>query len=152
MKKRVKSKRKSRKPIKKSKFKSISRRKSNKRKKSMRKSRRKSRRKSIKKSNDKKSKLKLLKIVKSPIKTKKYRAYFNDGSHTDFGAKGYQNYGGVGKERHLDEERKKRYIERHKRNENWKNPKSAGSLSRYVLWNKKTLKASIADYKKRFKL
>lgn len=151
MKKRVKSKRKSRKPIKKSKFKTISRRKSNKRKKSMRKSRRKSRTKSRKKSNDK-NKLKLLKINKSPIKTKKYRAYFNDGSHTDFGAKGYQNYGGVGKERHLDEERKKRYIERHKRNENWKNPKSAGSLSRYVLWNKKTLKASIADYKKRFKL
>ena len=98
------------------------------------------------------SKLKLSKIVKSPNKTKKYRAYFNDGTHTDFGAKGYQNYGGVGKERHLDEERKKRYIERHKRNENWKNPKSAGSLSRYVLWNKKTLKASITDYKKRFKL
>ena len=104
------------------------------------------------KSKSKSRKLKLSKIVKSPNKTKKYRAYFNDGTHTDFGAKGYQNYGGVGKERHLDEERKKRYIERHKRNENWKNPKSAGSLSRYVLWNKKTLKASITDYKKRFKL
>ena len=104
------------------------------------------------KSKSKSRKLKLSKIVKSPNKTKKYRAYFNDGTHTDFGAKGYQNYGGVGKERHLDEERKKRYIERHKRNENWKNPKSAGSLSRYVLWNKKTLKASITDYKKLFKL
>jgi len=126
------------------------------RRKSIRKSRRKSRRKSKPrkptKSKSKSRKLKLSKIVKSPNKTKKYRAYFNDGTHTDFGAKGYQNYGGVGKERHLDEERKKRYIERHKRNENWKNPKSAGSLSRYVLWNKKTLKASIADYKKRFKL
>ena len=126
------------------------------RRKSIRKSRRKSRRKSKPrkptKSKSKSRKLKLSKIVKSPNKTKKYRAYFNDDTHTDFGAKGYQNYGGVGKERHLDEERKKRYIERHKRNENWKNPKSAGSLSRYVLWNKKTLKASIADYKKRFKL
>jgi hypothetical protein len=27
-----------------------------------------------------------------------------------------------------------------------------GSLSRWTLWNKKTLSASIADYKKRFNL
>lgn len=110
------------------------------------------RRKSPKKSLRRKSPLKLVKIVKSPNKAKKYRAYFNDGKHTDFGASGYQNYGGVGKSRHLNEDRKKRYIARHKSRENWKNPKSAGALSRYVLWNKTTLKASIADYKKRFKL
>ena len=54
-------------------------------------------------------KLKLVKIVKSPKHEKKYRAHFSDGTHTDFGAKGMQNYGGVGKERHLDKERKKRY-------------------------------------------
>ena len=103
------------------------------------------------KSRQKSKKLKLVKIVKSPIKTKKYRAFFNDETHTDFGAKGYENYGGVGKERHLDEERKKRYIERHKK-EDWTKPKKAGTLSRYVLWNKKTFRESVNDYKKRFKL
>lgn len=108
----------------------------------------KSKRKSIRKS----SKLKLIKIVKSPIKTKKYRAYFNDNTHTDFGAVGYENYGGVGKSRHLDKERKKRYINRHRKRENWNNPKSAGSLSRYVLWNKETFRESVKDYKKRFNL
>jgi Family of unknown function (DUF5754) len=110
--------------------------------------------KSSKKNQTRKSpeKLKLVKIVKSPIKTKKYRAYFNDGKHTDFGAKGYQNYGGVGKERHLDEDRKKRYIERHKKKEDWTNPKKAGTLSRYVLWNKESFRKSVEDYKKRFKL
>ena len=37
------------------------------------------------------SKLKLIKIVKSPKSEKKLRAYFSDGTHTDFGAKGMQN-------------------------------------------------------------
>jgi hypothetical protein len=110
------------------------------------------RHKSQKRSKRPRASLKLVKIVKSPNKTKKYRAQFSDGTHTDFGAKGYQNYGGVGTERHLDEERKRRYIERHKARENWNNPKSPGALSRWVLWNKKTLKESISDYKRRFGL
>ena len=97
-------------------------------------------------------KLKLVKIVKSPKPEKKYRAHFSDGTHTDFGARGMQNYGGVGKERHLDKERKKRYISRHKSRENWNSPKTPGSLSRWILWNKDTLRKSIADYIKRFNL
>ena len=36
--------------------------------------------------------LKLLSIEDSPLKTKKLRAYFNDNTHTDFGAKGYSDY------------------------------------------------------------
>ena len=104
------------------------------------------------KKSKKTGKLKLVKIVNSPKPEKKYRAHFSDGTHTDFGAKGMQNYGGVGKERHLDKERKKRYISRHKSRENWNSPKTAGALSRWVLWNKDTLRKSIADYKKKFKL
>ena len=131
-----------------------SKRKSSKLKSKRKSSKLKSKRKSSKlksKSSKSKSKLKLIKIVRSPIKIKKFRAFYNDGTHTDFGATGYQNYGGVGKERHLDEDRKKRYIERHKK-EDWTDPKKAGTLSRYVLWNKKTFRESVADYKKRFKL
>lgn len=52
-----------------------------------------------------------------------------------------------------DVEQKKRYLERHGRGkEDWTDPTSAGALSRYILWNKSTLKASIADYKKHFHL
>jgi hypothetical protein len=97
-------------------------------------------------------KLKLVSIKKSPRPEKKLRATFSDGTKIDFGAAGMQNYGGVGKERHLDKERKKRYIQRHKARENWNQPKTAGALSRWVLWNKETLKASISDYKRRFNL
>jgi hypothetical protein len=90
--------------------------------------------------------LKLLYISKSPLKTKKFRAYFNDDSHTDFGAKGYSDF-----TMHHDEKRKQNYLQRHS-HENWSDPTSAGSLSRYILWNKHSLKDSISDFKKRFKL
>lgn len=96
--------------------------------------------------------LKLVSIKKSTRSDKKLMAKFSDGTITHFGAKNYQNYGGVGKERHLDKERKKRYIARHKSRENWKDPRTAGALSLYVLWNKETQRASIADFKRRFNL
>lgn len=91
--------------------------------------------------------LKLIKIVKSPRPEKKLRAYFSDGSHTDFGASGYSDF-----TIHRDPERRDRYDSRHKSREDWKNPKTAGSLSKWILWNKPSLKASISDYKKKFNL
>ncbi len=78
---------------------------------------------------------------------KKYMAVFKDGTVTHFGAKGYQDY-----TMHKDEKRKELYINRHRANEDWTNPKAAGTLARFILWNLPTLSASIADYKKRFNL
>ena len=89
-------------------------------------------------------KLRLIKLSRSPINGKKYRAVFSDGSHTDFGAKGYSDY-----TKHRDTKRRSRYIHRHARNENWRNMKSAGALSRYILWNKPTLRGSVKDYRRR---
>jgi hypothetical protein len=91
--------------------------------------------------------MKLLEVKKSTQKNKKYMAVFDDGSSTHFGLKGSSTYLD-----HNDDKKKDAYIARHKVNENWDDPKSAGSLARYILWNKKTLKESIADYKKRFNL
>lgn len=53
---------------------------------------------------------------------------------------------------HKDEERKARYLKRHKgMGENWNNPYSgAGYWSRWILWNKSSLQASINDTKERF--
>lgn len=102
-----------------------------------------------------KKKLSLISIKKSPKKDKKYVASFCKNGRikqTHFGAKGYQNYGGVGKARHLSKERKKRYIQRHKSRENWKDPTSAGALSRYVLWDKPSFREGVASFKRRFKL
>ncbi len=64
-----------------------------------------------------------------------------------FGAVGMSDF-----TKNKDEERKKRYLDRHRKNENWNDKFSAGALSRWILWNKTSLSASIADYKKRFGL
>ena len=106
------------------------------------------RRSNIKRSTTKKSSkcLSLVKLVKSPNKEKKYRAIFNDGTHTDFGAKGYSDY-----TIHKDYDRMKRYDSRHKRREDWNNMKSRGALSKWILWNKPSLKGSIADYRKKLR-
>lgn len=64
---------------------------------------------------------------------------------THFGSFGMSDY-----TIHKDSARKQRYLARHRKNENWDEPTSAGSLSRYILWNKTSLQASINDYKRRF--
>ena len=104
-------------------------------------------RKSPKKSIKKYQKLKLVSIKKSTRPEKKYMATFSDGTVTHFGAAGMSDF-----TKHKNPEIKERYINRHRKRENWKDPKTAGALSLYVLWNKPTLRASIADYKRRFKL
>ena len=51
-----------------------------------------------------------------------------------------------------DEKQKELYRKRHKTDLKTNDYKRAGYLAYHVLWNKKTLKASIADYMKMFKL
>lgn len=94
--------------------------------------------------------LKLIKIKTSNNKDKKFDAVFERDGRTkviSFGASGMSDF-----TKNKDEDRKKLYIQRHQKREDWNNPVSAGALSRYVLWNKPTLEASIKDYKKRFNL
>lgn len=64
-----------------------------------------------------------------------------------FGSKGSSTYLD-----HKDDKKKDAYLARHKVNEDWTKPTTAGALSRFILWNKKTLSSSIADFKNRFKL
>lgn len=85
-------------------------------------------------------------LVKSPLKTKKYRAVFSDGKHTDFGASGMDDYT-ISK----NKDQRDRYLQRHRANESWNDPKSAGALSRWILWgNNTSIDANLRDYKIRF--
>ena len=88
-------------------------------------------------------------IKKSTNPEKKYMATFYKNNKkiktTHFGCAGMSDY-----TKHKDKARKQRYMNRHKATEDWSKPMSAGALSRYILWNKPTLRASIQDYKKRF--
>lgn len=91
--------------------------------------------------------LRLLAVHPSERKGKKLVAQFSDGTCTHFGARGYEDF-----TQHRDERRKASYIARHGALEDWTDPRAAGTLSRYVLWNKPTLAASIQDYRRRFRL
>ena len=85
-------------------------------------------------------------ISPSKYKNKKYDATFSDGSVVSFGAAGYSDF-----TQHKDEARKQNYIKRHQVNEDWTNIKTPGFLSRFILWNKPTIEASIRDLNARYK-
>jgi hypothetical protein len=92
----------------------------------------------------------LVKITKSTKAEKKLMAVFKDcktgrTKTVHFGADGMSDY-----TIHKTPSRKQLYLERHSANEDWENPITAGALSRWILWNKTSLKDSIDDYKKRF--
>jgi hypothetical protein len=65
-----------------------------------------------------------------------------------FGAKGYSDF-----TKHKNVTRKARYIKRHSgMGEHWDKPDTPGALSRWILWNKPSLKGSLRDFRKRFSL
>jgi hypothetical protein len=92
--------------------------------------------------------MKLKTLRKSLKSAKKYDAVFEDEGRekiVSFGAAGMSDF-----TLHHDEARKERYLNRHRKNEHWDKPDTPGALSRFILWNKKTVRASLRDYKKRF--
>ena len=91
-------------------------------------------------------------LLNSKIEGKKYTLIFFDNERkkirtTHFGSAGMSDY-----TKHKDEERKQRYLERHRANENWNDYMSAGACARWILWNKPTISASYNDYLKKFGL
>ena len=94
-----------------------------------------------------------LKTVKrSHTPEKKFDAVFVHDSGREkvqpFGQKGYSDY-----TKHKDPTRKQRYLKRHAgMGEDWSDPTTAGALSKWILWNKPTFKASLRDYRRRFKV
>lgn len=64
-----------------------------------------------------------------------------------FGDSNYQDY-----TQHGDSTRKKAYLNRHYKNERWNDSSTAGFWSRWLLWNKKTIKSSIKDLENRFNI
>ena len=94
-----------------------------------------------------------IRIEESPNKAKKMVAYFYDKEGkkvktTHFGARGMSDY-----TQHKDPKRKDNYLSRHGgMGEDWKDPTTAGALSRWILWGKPSLRESFNDYKKKFRL
>ena len=84
---------------------------------------------------------------KSDKPDKKYYIITKSERKIYFGAAGYSDF-----TKHKDEVRKQRYINRHEKSEDWSKSgiDTAGFWSRWLLWNKSTIKESYEDIKKRF--
>jgi hypothetical protein len=86
-------------------------------------------------------------VLKSTRAQKKYMVRVDDVT-VHFGAKGYDDF-----TTHKDERRKKMYLSRHAKREDWtlEGVRTAGFWSRWLLWNKSTLQESIKDVNRRFR-
>lgn len=95
--------------------------------------------------------MRLISVRESTQPDKKYMATFEmpNGREktTHFGAAGYSDF-----RTNRSEARKQAYLKRHRATENWDDPTTAGSLSRWLLWSEPTLTAAISKFKRRFNL
>ena len=91
-------------------------------------------------------------IKKSSKPEKKLMAVFTlDNGRTrttHFGSAGMDDYTVT-----RDKKQRSRYLDRHRKNENWSAPTTAGALSRWILWGPFTSKQkNISAFKRRFNL
>jgi hypothetical protein len=99
------------------------------------------------KGGGKRKNIKLINIKKSNKSGKKLMATFDTNGRRKvihFGAAGMSDF-----TKHKDKIRRNRYIFRHLKDYRTGDPSRAGYLSMFVLWNKPSLQASIADYRRR---
>ena len=85
-------------------------------------------------------------IKRSKTEGKKFHAIIDDSKTVSFGQKGASDF-----TLHKNEDRKNRYINRHKKNAQWNNPNTAGFYSRWIAWEKPTLKEAVSNVNKKFK-
>tara|TARA_R100001086_G_scaffold243093_1_gene171495 strand:- start:287 stop:598 length:312 start_codon:yes stop_codon:yes gene_type:complete len=92
-------------------------------------------------------------IKKSSKPEKKLMAVFSYPETTrtrtiHFGSAGMDDY-----TKTKDKEQRSRYLERHRRRENWQKPDTAGALSRWILWGPSTSRSeNIRNFKSKFNL
>jgi len=97
--------------------------------------------------------VKIVEFEKSSRPGYKYMVVLQDSDSQrtiHFGATGYNDY--TTHPAKVREARKQAYLLRHKVTEDWKDPLTAGFWSRWILWNKPSVTASLKDVKSRFNL
>ena len=86
---------------------------------------------------------------KSDRPTKKFYIITNDNTKVYFGQSAYEHF--TGPEGHGDERRKLAYISRHRKNEDWGDPNTAGYWSMWFLWSEKTYEQAYKKIRKELK-
>lgn len=94
--------------------------------------------------------MKIFQLEKSDKLNKKFKIKLKDAnSWIYFGARGMSDF-----TKHKDSKRRLNYEKRHRSRENWTSSgmNSAGFWSRWLLWNKPSLKQSIKNVESRFNI
>jgi hypothetical protein len=102
----------------------------------------------LKTANDNKHKYEITLQEISPGKAQSGYAGTGKIHKIKFGAHGYDDFTLSPK----NTKKKEAYILRHRVREDWTDPIARGTLSRFILWNKPSLKDSLIDYLKRFNI
>jgi hypothetical protein len=79
---------------------------------------------------------------------KKFDAVLTTGARTKtvaFGQRGASDF-----TQHKDDARKQRYIARHRANESWDDPATAGFWARWALWEKPSLREAVSNIERMF--
>ena len=88
-----------------------------------------------------------MKFVKSNISDKKFKAVIDGKKTIHFGSSAHSDF-----TKHKDPERKERYIKRHSNEDHSKsNIASPAWMSRFILWEKPTLKGAVDNANKKYK-
>jgi len=90
----------------------------------------------------------MLKCIEEVNESKRFKAYFKDGTITRFGQTNPKTGTFID---HKDKTLKRNYIKRHLKDLDTNDYTRAGYLSLFLLWDKPTLKESITAYNKRIK-
>ena len=89
--------------------------------------------------------MKRVEISRSSRDDKRFKADFG-GRTVHFGSKAGSTFID-----HGDEKKKRAWEARHRVNENWQDYDTAGALAKHLLWNKRSMKASVRDLNARQK-
>lgn len=93
----------------------------------------------------------LVSVSRSPRLGKKLVARFSDGTETHFGAKGYGDFTLYWRrDPALALDKRRQYIARHSRQERWNDPRAAGTLARFILWEHPSVVEAVRMYRRRF--
>jgi hypothetical protein len=84
--------------------------------------------------------------------THKWVGVFTDETTKDerripFGAKGMSDY-----TLNKNPLRRQSYLSRHRSREDWTDPKTAGALSRWILWESTSIQEAVRKFRRRFSL
>lgn len=78
-------------------------------------------------------------------------AIFDGGRTVHFGARGHGDFIQYWRrDTQLARAKRAQYVARHGATESWDDPARPATLSRYILWERPTLRAAVAAFRRRF--